>query len=278
MRILFTVVLLIGLVFTFCLATAQEESKHEGEMQHQGEMQHEEGMEHEHEEGMEHQHEGEEHAEIHGAMPANTVMSGDVAFLIEPLIDISGQTKLAITLSENGKPVVSTAGFIIISPKGNVTSVSTSSGTALADLGMFESGEYFVTGAVMGRDGLHRTSFTLLADRKVTELDTDVMSVLAPAPKSENSGRVEAFVYAFSGGEIVHRLFTVSAAPAGEHLHAEDGATLVHEHFKEVYTTDTFAPAANRTTLSLDELGSWNILVTISGGFTESATFEVEVP
>ena|GEM_PF-6727986 len=215
-----------------------------------------------------------DHAAVPGEAQANIIESEGLAYLVEPLIDVSKRMKIAISIAAEGEPLAVTSGFIIISPSGKVTAVtSQESSTVEIDVGQFEEGRWFITGAV----GSRRVAFELAAYRQMTDLDSEVLAVFTPAPRSDGDNS-EVFVYAFHDGENIHKLFTVKLLADHPAVAAGEEIQLIHTHFEERYNSEGFTPMANHGRVSFPVADSWDFEVTISGGLTETADFRVAAP
>ena len=105
-----------------------------------------------------------------------------------------------------------------------------------------------------------------------------VILFLAPAPNLAYSGRAEAFVYGFGDGDNLHKRFVLERNMQGTTT-SVDGVSvdLPHNHFMDIYNSEGFTPMTNNAPIDFSLPGLWNIVVTIIGGFSESATFQIDV-
>ena len=200
---------------------------------------------------------------------ANVVHADGVAFLVEPLIDIGGAMKLAVTMTRDGEAFAHPGRFAVTTPSGGFHESATDGAVALVELGEFEEGTYHVVGTV----GPHHLETTFTTYRQTTELGAEMILVLAPSACDRHPS--EAFVYAFEDGENVHRLFTITLA--GAHTHHEP-VTLVHTHFREAFNAESFQPMTNHAAVSFGRAGDWTLEVAIHGGMPDHAAFTLHVP
>ncbi len=203
------------------------------------------------------------------AMGANVIDANGVTFLIEPLIDIGGAMKLAVTLERDGEAFVHPGDFAVTTPSGQIVHGETNGAVALVELGDFAEGTYHVVGTV----GPYQLETTFTTYYQTTAMGAEMILVLTPSACDRHPS--EAFVYAFEDGENIHRLFTITLSGAHA-LH--EPVNLVHTHFREAFNAEGFQPMANHTSVAFGSAGDWTLEVTIHGGIPDHATFTVHVP
>lgn len=215
-----------------------------------------------------HHHDHYHHADATSPR-ANLVQVGDVAFLVEPLIDVSGAMKLAVSMTQAGEAFVHLGRFAVTTPSGATFEGETDGAVALIELGEFDEGTYHVVGSV----GPYQLETSFSTYRQTSALGAELILVLAPSASDHYPS--EAFVYGFEDSENIHRLFTLTlSGPDTQH----EPVNLVHTHFREVFNAEGFTPMANHTAVSFGSSGEWTLEVTIHGSVPDEAIFTVSVP
>ncbi len=229
---------------------------------------HEEEHDHSHDEGDSHNH---DHMEM-AATGANVFQVGERMIMLEPLLDISGLFKLALSTAESAYIQMS-----VTSPSGTERFMAIESNRAVFELGSFEEGIWKVL-ATVGEEG-DWLETAILAQKQKSDFDSEVVLFLTPAPNLAYGGRTEVFVYGFANGDNLHKRFVLERNMQGV-MTSLDGVNidLPHNHFMDIYNEEGFTPMANNASIDFSLPGWWNILITIMGGFSETATFQIEVP
>lgn len=223
------------------------------------------------------EHAGHDMGAMDGAamasMPGNLIAVGPLLLELEPLLDVSGAFRMAVsTLTEEG-PVETAFDLTITNPEGADLHLHGDHSLIVAELGQLQEGVWTIGGTI---DGVPvQRSLSIVRSR--TELDTDVVAIFTPTPTIEQGGISELFLYAISEGENIHSRFVLEASPAADDMAMGDGVDLIHDHFMDVYNSDGFTPMTNTVTLTFDTAGLWNFQLTIMGGFAQTADFDLAI-
>ncbi len=257
------------------------EHKHHDDEGHKEE-DHHDMMEHEHHDDEGHDSREEDHSHDHdesgaynhmeiAATGANVFQLGNSVVMLEPLLDVSGLFKLALNTTEPTYIQLS-----VTSPSGVEKLMTIESNQAVFKLGAFEEGIWEVL-ATVGEEG-EWLETTILAQKQKSDFDSEVVLFLTPTPNLVYGGNTEIFVYGFADGENLHRRFVIERNMQGVTT-AIDGISidLPHNHFMDIYNSEGFTPMTNNTSIDFSLPGLWDIIVTIIGGFSETATFQIEV-
>ncbi len=228
--------------------------------------QHSSAMEDVHGESTEHPHLNEI-----SAASANAFRVGERVVVLEPLLDISGLFKIALRVEESAYIQLS-----VTSPSGVERLITIESNMAVFELGPFEEGVWKVL-ATVGEEG-DWLETTILAQKQKSDFDSEVVLFLTPVPNLAYGGRTEAFVYGFGDGDNLHKRFVLERNMQGVHTSLDGiNVDLPHNHFMDMYNDEDFTPMTNNASIDFSLPGLWNIVVTIIGGFSETATFQIEV-
>ena len=205
------------------------------------------------------------------AASANAFRVGERVIVLEPLLDISGLFKIALRAEESAYIQLS-----VTSPSGVEKLITIESNTAVFELGPFEEGVWKVL-ATVGEEG-DWLETTILAQKQKSDFDSEVILFLTPVPNLAYGGRTEAFVYGFGDGDNLHKRFVLERNMQGVHTSLDGiNVDLPHNHFMDMYNDEDFTPMTNNASIDFSLPGLWNIVVTIIGGFSETATFQIEV-
>ena len=206
------------------------------------------------------QGEAEHHHEEQGGNTANVVSVGDMKIHLDPMVSANGKVALGLTFSQNVA-----YDLTVTTPSGETVSDVTGEGErAILKVDQMEPGTYTISGAV----GEETLSTGVSVYEAMTDLGTQIVTVLAPSPSVSMGGLTEAFVYGFADGENVHKPYMVSRQMLGM-THMDDNTMLdaEHTHF-DGYEVD-FEPAANETPVSFPMVGTWQMSVALGGSLPE---------
>ena len=228
---------------------------------------------HDNDHGAEHaqgetEHHDEDHHEEQGGDRANVVSVGDMKVYLDPMVSVEGKVALGLTFSQNVA-----YDLTVTTPSGETAGGATGEdeGTILK-VDQLEPGSYTISGTL----GDETLSAGVSVYEAMTDLGTQIITVLAPSPSVSTGGLTEAFIYGFADGENVHKPYMVSRRMLGmTHMNDDQILDAEHTHF-DGYEVD-FEPAANETPVSFPMVGTWQMSVALGGSLPETASFDVDV-
>jgi hypothetical protein len=163
---------------------------------------------------------------------------------------------------------------VITAPDGSSYPATTETGSVVVETGKFMEGVYSVSGSLANESFTSKMSvYSALSD-----LDNQVIVLFAPSPSLSTKGLTQAFVYAFSEGEAIHRGMSIKRTMTGmTHMSDDEEVSLGHEHFNDKYNMENFEPMANVAPISFAMAGTWEFTVNLLGSLPESAVFSILV-
>lgn len=203
---------------------------------------------------------------------ANTVMLGELAVLVEPLVTLDGE--LILGLRPEGM-LMGELELMATTPMGEmVTDSKQTMQLALLELGQAQEGVYRISGSYNGAD----FSFPISLYQQNYE-GTDVYLLLAPSPTLANRGTSEVFAYAMKDGENLHSGFMVTRHMDGmQHSSDAEQVQLMHSHFDDVYDAALGeTPMSNQTPLGFSMVGTWQLELIQIGSEMQSFVFDVDM-
>ena len=213
------------------------------------------------------EHHDEDHDEREGNM-ANVVSVGDMKVHLDPMVSVEGKVALGLTFSQNVA-----YDLMVTTPSGETAGGATgeAEGTILK-VDQLEPGSYTISGTL----GDETLTTGVSVYEAMTDLGTQIVTVLAPSPSVSTGGLTDAFIYGFADGENVHKPYVVSRQMLGmTHMNDDQMLDAEHTHF-DGYEVE-FEPAANETPVSFPMVGTWQMSVALGGSLSEEVRFDVDV-
>lgn len=230
-------------------------------------------------------HDAHDHASHdHDAMSmdgiANVIAVSGLDLKVEPMLDLDGRFAVALSTFHEELPTTAPVHGVLRTPSGQRVLFAAIGTLFVTETVAFEPGTYVLEGEV----GHAPFSIAMSAQIAQTDLDSELVMFLVPAPTGETPTASHVVVYAFADGENIHQRFAVTQGmPAMEHTDGNEEFLMMHSHFVHVPLADVpgeeaFDPMSNEVTLGFGMAGDWIVDVVIGTGFSaERASFDVRV-